>query len=152
MRRHLSVLLLLSLLAVGAGFAAGQAPPAPAEPLRTAGDRPLDVRHLRLDLRVDLPHQTVDARATLKVQALRPLTSTWQQFQDLANLTAARLQMMGPNGYAILDTYPGRSSPTAPTCSAKRSRLAVKGARSRSRAFTAVSSTRCRSERPLPRR
>ena len=46
--------------------------------------------------------------------ALRPLTSTWQQFQDLANLTAARLQMMGPNGYAILDTYPGRSSPTDP--------------------------------------
>jgi hypothetical protein len=46
--------------------------------------------------------------------ALRPLDTTWQQFENLAGQTAARLQMMGPNGYAILDTYPGKSSPTDP--------------------------------------
>jgi hypothetical protein len=46
--------------------------------------------------------------------ALRPLANTWQQFEDLANQTASRLQMMGPNGYAVLDTYPAGGSPTDP--------------------------------------
>jgi aminopeptidase N len=45
------------------------------EPLRTTGDRPIDIQHIRLDLRVDLPHKTIDARATLNVHSLRPLTS-----------------------------------------------------------------------------
>src|SRR5437763_13508722 len=45
---------------------------APAvEPLRTAGDRPIDVQHIRLDLRVDLPNKTVDGVATLRVKSLR---------------------------------------------------------------------------------
>jgi aminopeptidase N len=74
MRRALIPLLLLAAL-----FAAptpdrpalGQAPS--AEPLRTAGDRPIDVRHLRLELQVDLPNQTVKARAHLECRALRKL-------------------------------------------------------------------------------
>jgi aminopeptidase N len=41
------------------------------EPLRTAGDRPIDVQHIRLDLRVDLPKKTVDGVATLRVKGLR---------------------------------------------------------------------------------
>jgi hypothetical protein len=46
--------------------------------------------------------------------ALRPLANTWQQVQDLADQTASRLQLMGSNGYAILDTYPAGGSPTDP--------------------------------------
>lgn len=46
--------------------------------------------------------------------ALRPLAHTWQQFQDVADLTANRFRLMGPNGYAILDTYPAGGSPTDP--------------------------------------
>jgi aminopeptidase N len=71
MRRHLGFLLLIALGLTG--IVRGQTPT--DGPLRTAGDRPLDVRHMRLDLRVDLPHQTVDARSTLQVRALRPLAS-----------------------------------------------------------------------------
>src|SRR5947209_19753827 len=56
-----------------------QAPAATAapavEPLRTAGDRPVDIQHIRLDLRVDLPKKTVDATATLTLKAMRSLAS-----------------------------------------------------------------------------
>jgi aminopeptidase N len=58
-------------------LALGQAPAAkkdtaPAvEPLRSAGDRPIDVRHIRLDLKVDLLNKTVDGVATLRVKSLR---------------------------------------------------------------------------------
>lgn len=51
---------------------------APAQtpaPLRTAGDRPIDIQHLRLDLRIDIPKKTVESKATLMATALRPLTS-----------------------------------------------------------------------------
>ena len=46
--------------------------------------------------------------------ALRPLSHTWQQFQDLADQTANRSRLMGSNGYAVLDTYPAGGSPTDP--------------------------------------
>src|SRR5205823_10061469 len=88
MRRSLLAILLL-LLAVTASPAQNRrrtppepapaadaaTPAAPAEPLRTAGDRPVDVQHIRLDLKVDLPKKTVEGQATLTVKALRPLTS-----------------------------------------------------------------------------
>src|SRR5262245_62033487 len=45
------------------------------EPLRTAGDRPVDVRHIRLELNVDLPKKTIDAVATLDVRPTRRLAS-----------------------------------------------------------------------------
>src|SRR5208283_5750141 len=51
----------------------GQAPV--AEPLRTAGDRPIDIQHIRLDLKVDLPKKTVDALATLRFRSLRSIAS-----------------------------------------------------------------------------
>jgi aminopeptidase N len=47
---------------------------APTEPFRAAGDRPIDIKHIRLDLKVDLPKKTIDARATLSVKSLRPLS------------------------------------------------------------------------------
>ena len=46
--------------------------------------------------------------------ALRPLAHNWQQFQDMAEQTARRYQLMGPHGYAILDTHPRGGSPSDP--------------------------------------
>ncbi len=46
-----------------------------AQPLRTAGDRPIDIQHIRLDLRVDIPQKTVIAKATINATALRSLPS-----------------------------------------------------------------------------
>jgi aminopeptidase N len=51
--------------------AAPAAPAPPLEPLRTAGQRPIDIRDIRLDLRVDMDKKTVDAEATLRFRALR---------------------------------------------------------------------------------
>jgi aminopeptidase N len=45
------------------------------EPLRTAGARPVDIQHIRLDLKIDIPQKTVVARATLDATALRTLSS-----------------------------------------------------------------------------
>ena len=45
---------------------------------------------------------------------LRPLAHNFQHFEDVAAQTAERLRLMGPNGYAVLDTYPGGGSPTDP--------------------------------------
>jgi aminopeptidase N len=45
------------------------------EPFRAAGERPIDVKHIKLELKVDLPRKTVDARASLSVRGLRPLSS-----------------------------------------------------------------------------
>jgi aminopeptidase N len=44
-----------------------------AEPLRTAGDRPFDIQHIKLELQVDLPKKTVKGTATLRVKNLRAL-------------------------------------------------------------------------------
>src|SRR5262249_7253933 len=62
---------LWSLPPVLAQAPAAKKEPAVVEPLRTAGDPPIDVEHIRLDLRVDLPHKTVDGGATLRVKRLR---------------------------------------------------------------------------------
>jgi aminopeptidase N len=51
------------------------APVAPADPLRTAADRPVDVRHIRLELKVDLPKKTVDGVAYLRFGTLLPVRS-----------------------------------------------------------------------------
>jgi aminopeptidase N len=63
-----------------------QAPPAPAqtpaapaaptvEALQTAGDRPIDIQHIRLDLRVDIPKKNVDAQAAIRFRSLRRISS-----------------------------------------------------------------------------
>ncbi len=62
MRRLLFAPVVLLILVAAGPF--GRTQPSP-EPLRTAGDRPVEMRHLRLDLKVDLPGKTVDGRATL---------------------------------------------------------------------------------------
>src|SRR5438067_7674378 len=45
------------------------------EPFRAPADRPVAVKHIRLDLKVDLPNKTVDGVATISLEALRPLTT-----------------------------------------------------------------------------
>jgi aminopeptidase N len=69
MRRCIGVVVLLLF----AGLLRAQTPP--VEPFRAAGERPLDIKHMRLDLHVDLPKKTVDAHSTLQVHSLRPLGS-----------------------------------------------------------------------------
>jgi aminopeptidase N len=44
---------------------------APVEPLRTAVDRPIDIRDIRLELRADLPKKTIEGMAILQLRALR---------------------------------------------------------------------------------
>lgn len=44
---------------------------ASAQGLKTAPDRPVDINHLRLDLKIDLPAKTVDSRAALSLTVLR---------------------------------------------------------------------------------
>jgi aminopeptidase N len=90
MRRSLGLLLLALALFTGltwypADTVRGQV--AVKEPLRTAADRPIDIRHLRLDLRVDLANKSVDSLATLHVRAMRPLASV--------SLDAAAFQVKG---------------------------------------------------------
>src|SRR2546421_10113782 len=75
MRRSLASLFLcfLSLCWSFTDQCHGQTPP--SEKLQTAGDRPIDIKHIRLDLTVDLPKKTVDAKATLTVRSLRPISN-----------------------------------------------------------------------------
>jgi aminopeptidase N len=47
----------------------------PAEPLRTPGDRPVDIRDIRLELRVDLKDKTAEGKATLQFRTLKPTRS-----------------------------------------------------------------------------
>ncbi|QVL33547.1 hypothetical protein KIH39_06450 [Telmatocola sphagniphila] len=46
-----------------------------SEPLRTAGDHPVNVGNLRLELKVDLPGKMIDSRAQLSFSSLRNLDS-----------------------------------------------------------------------------
>ncbi|WP_020472730.1 hypothetical protein [Zavarzinella formosa] len=50
----------------------------------------------------------------LEESGLRPLAQNYVQFEDTAKMIADRLKVMGPNSYAILDTYPAGGSPTDP--------------------------------------
>jgi aminopeptidase N len=81
----LCLFFLLAGIGLGQPPAERQPPPAPAtqpkaapaaaaaEPLRTAVDRPIDVRDIRLDLAVDLTKTSVEGSATLLIRTLRPI-------------------------------------------------------------------------------
>jgi aminopeptidase N len=102
MRRLLFVPALLLLFLAGGVPVGGQpapAPPAaaPAEPLRTAGDQPVDVRNLRLDLKVDLPGKTVEARATLSLTAVRKLAAVTLDAEGFEVKTVELAPAKGPS-------------------------------------------------------
>jgi len=67
-------LLTLAVLATLPSVAWAQAVPE-AAPLRSAGDRPVDIRHLKLELDVDLKRKRISGTATLDLVILRPLTT-----------------------------------------------------------------------------
>ena len=48
---------------------------AESPPLRSAGDRPVDIRHLKLELDVDLEARRIAGTATLDLVVLRPLST-----------------------------------------------------------------------------
>jgi aminopeptidase N len=82
------------LLVALAAFALGQPAPKPVEPLRTAGDSPLDVLHIRLDVTPDLPKKSVAAVAWLKVAALVP---TERISLDAVGFTINAVELGGPD-------------------------------------------------------
>ncbi len=61
-------------------------------PFRTAGDRPTDIEHIRLDLKVDIPNKTAGGQATIDLVALRDTRSI--RFDavdfDVSRVTIAR--------------------------------------------------------------
>jgi aminopeptidase N len=61
--------------APGSPGAAPATTPAAPEPLRTAGDRPVDIRDIKLELKVDLEGKKVDGDATLQIRDIRPTQS-----------------------------------------------------------------------------
>mgnify|MGYP003323962888 CR=1 FL=1 len=68
------VLLSLVFLATVPGPVLAQAV-AESPPLQAAGDRPVDIRHLRLELDVDLEARRIAGTATLDLVVLRPLST-----------------------------------------------------------------------------
>jgi aminopeptidase N len=78
-------------------------PAAPGtEPFRTAVDRPFDVKDIRLDLRVDLPKQAVDGRATLQVRSLRPIKAIQL---DAVEFTVRKVTLQAGDGPEGPTTY-----------------------------------------------
>jgi aminopeptidase N len=58
--------------------------PAPViEPLRTASDRPVDIRSIRLNLRVDMKSKTVEGNASLAFRCVRPTRTVSLDAVDL---------------------------------------------------------------------
>lgn len=62
------------------------------EPVRFAADRPADIKHIALDLRVDVPAKRVEGSATIDLVALREVSSARFDAVDFAvtNVTLAR--------------------------------------------------------------
>jgi aminopeptidase N len=118
MRRSLALLsffaVLLSLTALRHDIAA-RAQQIPAEEaLRSAGDRPIDIKHLRLDLKIDLPNKTAEGEATLTFRALRDLSEIRLDAVEftVAKVTLTRDKEAVPTRFAhdgknLLVTVPG---------------------------------------------
>lgn len=65
---------------------------ADGDPPHFAADRPIDVEHIRLDLKVDLQKKTVDSIATIAGAALRPISTIRLNAVDF-DLRGATLQI-----------------------------------------------------------
>jgi hypothetical protein len=62
----------------------------------------------------DTDHVVGAVPATFEEFALRPLTATWAQFQDLSKLVSHRQSLGSSTPYLILDSLPSGGSPTDP--------------------------------------
>jgi aminopeptidase N len=83
------------------------AAPAPVEPLRTAGDRPIDIQHIRLDLRVDLPKKTVDSHAALRFRSLRRISSITLDAMEF-EVTKVTLGAEGQDATSVTFAHDGK--------------------------------------------
>ncbi len=83
----LSIRCLLALVSL-----ADAKPPPSTEPIRFAADRPVDIKHIALDLRVDVPAKHVEGTATIDLTALREVSSVRFDAVDFAvsKVTLAR--------------------------------------------------------------
>ncbi len=64
------------------------------QPTRFAADRPADIRHIRLDLAVDIEHRRVEGTARIDLTALRPLRTVVLDAKGL-QVAAVRLAAAG---------------------------------------------------------
>ena len=72
------------------------------EPLRVAGDRPADILHVKLELKVDIPAKTVEGTATIDLVALRELHSI--KF-DAVDFEVAGVKLARGEGRAVPVKY-----------------------------------------------
>ena len=75
MTRLLTLALLITFPQVAAAQSTSPAPASAPSSLRAAGDRPVDIRHLKLELDVDLSGKRISGTATLDLNTLRPLST-----------------------------------------------------------------------------
>jgi aminopeptidase N len=75
------------------------------EPLRFAADRPVDIRHIALDLRVDVPAKRVEGIARIDLVALRDVSSVRLDAVDLTvtKVTFARGEAEGSDAHYSYD-------------------------------------------------
>ncbi len=101
-------------LVLGAALASAAGAADPPDPTRFAADRPLDCRHIRLDLRVDVENKHVDGVASLDLVALRDVRSIALDARDF-EVRAVRLAREGGAESAVdhrhdgakLEVFPG---------------------------------------------
>lgn len=77
------------------------------EPLRTAGDRPIDIQHIKLELAVDLKKRTVEGKATLNFRTMRELRSFELDAVEF-EVTATKLQRGQGEAVAVKPRHDGR--------------------------------------------
>jgi hypothetical protein len=85
----------------------------PPAPLQTGGERPIDLRHIRLDLRVDLPGKSVAGSAALRFETLVPVKAVTLDavgFEVVVDIVTERNAQF----FATLMTRPGHPATPGP--------------------------------------
>jgi aminopeptidase N len=77
------------------------------EPLRTASDRPIDIKHIKLDLRVDLDKKTVNSKADIQFRCIRPTKKVVLDAVDF-DLKEVTLQTGDKPAAPAAHTYDGK--------------------------------------------
>jgi aminopeptidase N len=93
--------------ASGLGSEAVRAQTPAVEPLRTAADRPFDIQHIRLDLRVDLPIKAAQGRATIQLRSLRPISAISLDAVDF-EVSQVTLRCGDPKDQPVRFSHDGR--------------------------------------------
>lgn len=92
--------------AAGQPAQAAVSPSVTDEPLRTATDRPIDIRNIRLDLRVDLQKKVVDSKASIQFRSVRP---TWSVSLDAVDFAVKQVTLSAGKSVApVRYTHDGK--------------------------------------------